>query len=384
MASPDIDFEDMSDEDFDKLPEPKDTDFKEEGDKEEADEDKKEEPIEEDEPEEKVAQNEDLEPEEEDDPKDPDKELDKEPEKEEDPEPKEEDKDPKEELKEDDTETPEKKVDKDTIDFEAAYNKLMAPFKADGREITPKSPEDFIRMAQMGVNYHDKMAGMKPARAALKTLENNGLLDDEKLSFLVDLNNGNPEAITKLIKQHNIDPLEVDVKSESNYVPTDHTVSEPELALDSVLKDIEGSPSYNKTLHQVTKVWDESSQNLAANNPQIISKINEHIEAGVYDKVMDEVKYERSLGKLKGVSDFQAYQTIGTKMEDDGAFKEPEKEIKKEPKIDPIKEQVRLENKKKASPARKKKATNISKSFNPAEMSDEEFEKFDPKLIGIK
>ena len=86
---------------------------------------------------------------------------------------------------------------------------------------------------QMGANYNKKMAALKPNLKLLKLLENNGLLSEEKLSFLIDLDKKNPDAITKLVKDSGLDPLEMDV-SKSDYKPNTYTVHDREVELDSV------------------------------------------------------------------------------------------------------------------------------------------------------
>ena len=271
------------------------------------------------------------------------------------------------------------------IDYEAEYKKFMAPFKANGSEITPKSPEDAIRFMQMGANYHKKMAGMKPALKALKTLENNDLLDESKLDFLIDLHQGKPEAITKLMKESKIDPLDVDVSAETAYTPTNHSASDVEVELDSVLESIQESPSYTKTLTTITKEWDESSRNEAAIHPQILTVINEHMDSGVYDKVMTAVNYDRSVGKLSNVSDLEAYKAIGNRLEQEGAVRQvaaPKSAPVTQPDL--VKEQQRQAQKKAASPTKTtSKVSKLPSNFNPLNLSDEEFNKFDPKTIGL-
>ena len=86
------------------------------------------------------------------------------------------------------------------VDYKAEYDRLVAPFKANGREITVKSVDDAIALMQMGANYNKKMSALKPNLKLMKLLENNGLLDETKIGFLIDLEKKNPDAINKLIK----------------------------------------------------------------------------------------------------------------------------------------------------------------------------------------
>jgi len=362
------DYENMSDEEFEKLAPPVDNSVGSVEEETPAEEPAEEEPVIDDEEEPEAEENEDPVEDQEDPPA-------------------EEGAKPSEDAKTDDEVPP---TEEPAIDYEAEYKKTMATFKANGQDMTPKNADDARRLMQMGANYHKKMAGMKPALKALKTLENNGLLDQAKLDFLIDIHQGKQEAITKLMKEKEIDPLDVDVQAESTYIPTSHGVSDAEVALDSVLESIETSPNYNKTLTAVTKEWDETSRNEAATNPQIIQVINGHMDSGIYDTVMSAVQYDRSMGKFSGVSDLEAYKMTGNRLEQEGVLKTAANASQRKAPaqapaaIDPGIEQKRKAQKKAASPIKaSKKVSKLPPNFNPLDLSDEEFEKFDKKTIGL-
>ncbi len=302
---------------------------------------------------------------------------------------KEDDDPPKKDEKEDD---PPKKEEAGEIDYKAEYEKITAPFKANGIDIQIKSAEDAIQLMQMGANYHKKMSAIKPSLKTLKLLENNGLLDESKLNFLIDLDKKNPEAIKKLIKESGVDPLDIKPDEESTYTPTNRQVSDTEVDLDEVLGSIEDSPHYAKTLNVVSKDWDKKSQGVIAANPQIIQVINAQMEDGSFDKVTAAITYERSLGRLAGVSDFDAYRQIGQAMYDAGQLgpvkddnKEPVKKVK--PKKSKEAEAKRKQRKKAASPAKKVGDQAGEKTYDPLEMSDDDFKKFDEtkaQKLGLK
>ena len=105
------------------------------------------------------------------------------------------------------------------IDYKKEYERLTASFKANGKDISVANVDEAISLMQMGANYNKKMAALKPNLKLLKLLENNKLLDESKISYLIDLDKKNPEAITKLLKDSGIDPLDVDVNKESEYRP---------------------------------------------------------------------------------------------------------------------------------------------------------------------
>ena len=271
------------------------------------------------------------------------------------------------------------KKDEDVVDYEALYKQVTAPFKANGKEMTAKSPEDIVALMQMGANYSKKMRDLKPGRKVLKLLEQNGLVDEDVINNLIDLNNKNPDAIKKLLKDSNIDLDEIDLEEDNTYTPTDRTVSDIEMDLDEVMENIKDSPSFPKTIDIVTKQWDEESGGAVIADPQAITIINEHVSNGTYDTIMSSVEYERGVGRLKGVSDFDAYR-----MQGDALYKQGELTsypLKKEAPPKKVVERIKNQDKKKSTrkkslgSVRKTKTPSNRKMPNPLTLSDEEFEK---------
>lgn len=206
------------------------------------------------------------------------------------------------------------------VDYEAAYKQLMAPFKANGRDITPKSPEDAIALMQMGANYNKKMAGMKPSLKLLKMLETNGLLDEAQLGFLIDVHKRDPAAINKLIIDSKMDPLDLSADKAGEYKPGNHKVNDQEMELDAVLEELKYSPTYNQTLQVVSTDWDEDSRSTVVKHPQVLKTINGHIASGIYAIIQAEMDSERTFGRLQGLSDIDAYQKVGDAIQARGGF----------------------------------------------------------------
>jgi hypothetical protein len=216
----------------------------------------------------------------------------------------------------------------DQTDWKAAYEKLMSPFKASGRVVKVESPEDAVRLMQMGYDYTEKMRQMKPHQKALKTLEANGLLEPEKINFAIDLLKGNPEAVKKFLKDQSIDPIDIDLEDGAEYDgPTDHTVSDQQLALDEVLDSIRSTEQFPRTAQVITKEWDTASQNVLMDAPALIAIINDHMGRGYFDQIATKVQYERSMGRLQGLSDLDAYKTVGDAMNAAGEFNSSESNV---------------------------------------------------------
>ena len=280
----------------------------------------------------------------------------------------------------------------EVVDYKAAYEKLTAPFTANGREMSVKSVDDAIALMQMGANYNKKMAALKPNLKLMKMLESNGLMSEEKINFLIDLEKKNPDAINKLIKDSGLDPLELDTEKADGYKPTQRTVTDSELELDSVLDEIQGTPSYKRTIEVVANEWDAKSKQIVGANPQLLKVINSHVQSGIYDLITAEVESERVFGRLSGLSDIEAYRQVGDAIQARGGFDHLSAQgqqtkpaatgvLKPAPKK--VDEQ-KLNEKRRAASAAKPAAAPAApaKDFNPLALSDDEFSKLgNPKFM---
>ena len=279
--------------------------------------------------------------------------------------------------------TPEKEATP-SINYEEEYKKLLAPFKANGRDIEIKTVDDAITLMQMGANYNKKMAALKPNLKILKLLQNNGILDEGKLSYLIDLDKKNPGAISKLVKDSGIDPMDIDTEKAGEYRTETRSVDEREIALDNVLDEIQDSPTYNRTLNIIGKDWDRSSRNILSDNPQLIKIINSHVEQGIFDQISDEVEREKMLGRLNGLSDLEAYRQVGDAIQARGGFNVLSDQQAKpkagnviatakpnKPDPEKLKDKKRAASSTTSSPSK-----SGDEEFDPLNLSDEEFDKY--------
>lgn len=265
---------------------------------------------------------------------------------------------------------------------------LFKPFKANGREISVKSIEEARTLMQMGANYNKKMAALKPAFKVAKMLENNKLLDENTVSYLIDLHNGNPEAIEKLIKDTKFNVDDFDIEKDTEYAPTNqHKVTDDELALKDVLDQMRDTDTYEATMRVVGEEWDESSKSKLVANPNMILKLNEHVGNGLYQKIQDEIGRQTALGHLTGLSNLDAYFEVGQQMLQSGQLGEAPNQSQQAPQVDKAAQQekqaqdAKRQAKKRAAKPTKQKRPAPKQEFNPFEMSDEEFEAQAHKLF---
>mgnify|MGYP006086701061 FL=1 len=299
-------------------------------------------------------------------------------------------------FSDDDTETIEGGSDEDSdgseesdvdseeeIDYKVQYEQLLSPFKANGKDIKVDTVEDARSLMQMGANYNKKMAALKPNLKVVKMLDNHGLLDEQKLSYLIDLSKQDPEAVKKLVKDSGIDPLDIDTDNIA-YRPNAYNVSDSEVALDGILDDIRDTSTFNTTIDIIGNKWDEASKDMIAKDPNIIKVINDHVGSGIFKKVSEVVERERILGRLNGLSDIEAYKQVGDAINSNGGFGDPVQATPTQPvstsksnsvnkannPVDP-----KLANKRKAAGSTKSKPSKTKAQFDVLNMSDEEFEK---------
>jgi hypothetical protein len=204
---------------------------------------------------------------------------------------------------------------------EEPNSEVLAPLRANGKDLKLNSVAELRNLASMGANYSLKMQQLKPHLKLLKTLEKNGLLEDDKINHLISLTQGDKHAISKLLKDSDIDPDYMDLPdSDSNYEATDHIIPESEIALDEVLDEISSSDFYSTTMDILGNKWDADSRAVIASNPQSVRTMHDHVENGMYAKISAEVERQRMLGNLNTHNDLQAYDLIGQQMQEAGAF----------------------------------------------------------------
>lgn len=208
-------------------------------------------------------------------------------------------------------------------DYKAFHDQVMAPFQANGKTIQLRSVDEAIQLMQQGANYTRKMQAIAPHRKVLMMLENNGLLDESKLSRLIDLEKKNPDAIRALVKEAGIDPLDIDVQGESTYTPGNHAVPDEAVAFQTTLDEVSSTPDGQETVRQITASWDPESKAELWKDPSILGTIHQQRISGVYDRVVTEIERQRTIGAIPAnVSLLNAYRVIGERMTQAGAFQD--------------------------------------------------------------
>ena len=272
-------------------------------------------------------------------------------------------------LKDQNTDKEPTKVDNQEVDYKSIYEQVFKPFKANGKEITPKSVEDIISLMQMGANYTKKMQLMAPMKKVVQSLDN-AKIDEQELNFLIDVSKGDKEAIKQLLIKHKIDPLEIDLDGDNTYSPKNNIASDEDVEFNDTLMDIHDSlPRIQEILNNT---WDDNSKKAILKDPRLMRALHEEVQMGRFDEVQKRLEAEKTFGRYKGVSDVNAYIDLVSKMEQERM------KTKTQPETPTRTESTKkIPDKSKAAPT-KGKTSKSSSSLTAKDllsMSDDEFNK---------
>lgn len=212
-------------------------------------------------------------------------------------------------------------MDSAKVDAALGFYEIMTkPIKADGKDFTVRSPEDAVRLIQQGVNYSRRMQEIKPMKAINRMLSDQGLNDPQKLNFLIDLSKGDKAAITQLLKSHKIDPMDLDTEKDTGYQARNYQGDPQDNDFRDALDNALATPDGQALVSHIHKDWDKPSKAKLRENPSIIGNLSEMKANGVYDKVVEELNYQKSIGYLTDVPFLQAFDQVGEAMKNAGVF----------------------------------------------------------------
>lgn len=203
------------------------------------------------------------------------------------------------------------------LDF---YKKVTASFKADGKDLQIRSPEDAVRLMQMGVNYSRRMQEMKPLRAQHEMLKSVGLDDPIKLNHMIEVMQGKPDAIQKLLKDRKIDPIDIDTTKEVAYKPANYAVDPKTLAFREAIEATQAQEGGSELIRDINSSWDDVSKEALRDQPSIFQNLLDQKKSGVYVRIKKELDYQRTMGFLTDVPFVQAYHQVGEAMQKAGVF----------------------------------------------------------------
>ena len=264
-----------------------------------------------------------------------------------------------------DTEQSETQEANTEVDYEAFYQTMTTPFKANGREISIGNADDAIKLMQMGANYSKKMEQLKPKQALLKVLEENKLDNKEQLGYLIDLAQKKPEAIAKLIKESNIDLYEFDTDLANDYQPN-LEIKEATLFEETLQELLTSNSGMYDVINDMSK-WDNESKDVIFAEPQMLRLISEQKANGLYDTIINTIETEKMFGRMVGMPFLQAYATIEQQL----VNKNNQSNKFTAPRPNNNKTNNSTDKRRKAGLPNTNSST-VQEQFNPLTVSDEE------------
>lgn len=266
----------------------------------------------------------------------------------------------------------------DTPNYEEFYKTVMAPFKANGRMVQLNNAQEVISLMQKGTDYTRKTQDLARYKKPLLMLEKAKLLDEDNVSFYIDLMKGNQEAIRKLLKDKNIDTFSLPSDEEPiNYVPGGNKVSDIEVTIDDTIKNIVGKPYGNSFIADVSN-YDDATKSYIGQDPRILEVLFQQKQQGVYDRIVAEVERQKLIGNISPNTPFvEAYYNVGMMLRQQGynqqgrnGFNTPQP-LTRRPAVTPS----NLNNSQRARAAGITRTSSQVRQpiKNPLSMSDEEF-----------
>ena len=247
------------------------------------------------------------------------------------------------------------------------YKNVTQPLKVNGEDFAVETAEEARQLMQMGVEARKREREMQPAMKVVQMLKDNNLMSEADLSFLIDVHKKNPAAITKLIKDAGIDPLDVDTEEAETYKPNDYSVPDEALAIRTVVDELNRSDTGKRTLGIIGSDWDEESRGILVKEPNAIRVLNNHVADGTFDKVMKVVERRRTFGQLTDIPDVLAYKLVGDEL----AGTVQSTTIAKPAASKPVVDKATVAAKRSASLANGKPTGRTS--VDPDNLSDDEF-----------
>lgn len=279
--------------------------------------------------------------------------------------------------------------------YKETYDRITAPFKASGREFQVRNVDEAISLMQKGVDYTKKQQALKPRLVEMRTLEEQGMLGNN-LNFAIDLFRGNPQALSKLIKERGIDikqllPQVDDYGNEqkpaidpSTYTPNNYTISPEKLRFQEVVDTLNETGMYSK-VDTALDDFDSESKATFASNPNYYLVLSDLIQKGHYEPIKNELEHLRIVGDptIEGKNYMDAFSVVANRYFNslnNQQGQQPNTYQQQQPNQQAFQQQRQYQQvqqrKQGASPVRSSPNRAVTQ-YDPLKCSDEEFAKID-------
>ena len=263
-------------------------------------------------------------------------------------------------------------------DNKSKTTEKFQPLKANGKEYPIKSIDEIYKLASAGVGAQQKYQAIAGYKKSIMAAEKAGVDMMEAVNFMANYREDPQGTILNLMKQNDIDPLDVDIEAESAKTK-DYSVSDFEVSYDEVVKEIGDSPIFKDVQDVLLSKWDKSSRDMFLDEPKLIKGLHDEMlpipgqDKSMWDLVSPLAEKMKMMGDTR--SDYDVYmEARNKKIEEFKKFDETTKKASTSKKSS-----KNVKAKKKAASPSKGKSTN-NKTLDFASMSDDELDAFIAKL----
>ena len=270
--------------------------------------------------------------------------------------------------------------DKDTEsdNKEPKTTEKFQSLKANGKEYPIESIDELYKLASAGVGAQQKFQAIAGYRKSIMAAEKAGVDLNEAVNFMANYKEDPKGTMLNLLKQNNIDPLDLDMEEEGAQLK-DYSVSDFEVSYDDIVKEIGDSPKFKDVQDVLLSKWDKSSRDMFLDDPKLIKGLHNEMlpipgqDKSMWDLVSPLAEKMKMMGDTR--SDYDIYMDARNKKIEE--FKKFDETAKKA--STPKKSSKNIKAKKKAASPSKGKSTN-NKTLDFASMSDDELDAFIAKL----
>lgn len=184
------------------------------------------------------------------------------------------------------------------VDYEDFYKQCLQSVGKDADAITPKNLDEVRQLMSQGAQYSSLNKKYEEV-SKLKSLLDINKIDKSQLDLLIEINNGNTNALAKFLKDKNISPYDINPDDEAvqNYQAPSHDVDARELKYTEALKNLASTEQGKNCLNTIISEWDDKSFEYLKDEPGLLPHISEQIANGSYKIICDELRREQQLGR---------------------------------------------------------------------------------------
>ena len=281
--------------------------------------------------------------------------------------------------------------EEEEIDYKAFYDEVTSPIKADGRDFTIKSASDLRNLVSKGLDYTQKTQQIGPYRKTLAFLRDNDVLDDTKLSYMVDLYKKDEKAVKQLIRDvtaepkeegkrklelYDLDP-EQEEESQRYHFQNKNTITDEQLNFREVFDEVNASEGGNAFLNKITQKFDQSSLSYLYQHPESIKLLYKADRFGQFDQIMEKMQYNDMIHPEK----VQTENTITRFMKTGQSMPELFQQ-NQQPTQQQVVQQRQQQNRVKSASIPRASGGKSRNFVDPLDMSDEEFKAQFGKILG--